>query len=113
MVNFFGNNPNPYIVNIESDFSGKLAKTYFLKTNHFVFNSRGKEIDVVFLSKKLEEIIEVGDSIIKYRNDNFCKVIKANGQVVECTFIYVPKGVRSNFRWPKKWRNKPKEWYGE
>ncbi len=107
--------PNPKfdIEKINKSFQGRFIKTYFLKSNHYVFQIGKDQYDTGFLAFPLIDVIQVGDSIVKFPNDNKCKLYRNNQQIYEGAFIFVAEVVRENYTWPEKWRNKPREWYGE
>lgn len=56
--------------------------------------------------KQFKEVIEVGDSLIKNKNDVYCIVIKKNGTKLKVRYTSIPYQMRLNENFPKKWRCK-------
>jgi hypothetical protein len=101
-----GNNPKFYINDIRMGYKGILIKRYFLKTDHYVIKISDSELDVVFLAHELVNNFEVGDSIIKLPNDNYCTIIKPNGVNIKLLYKFIPTKIRNDFRWPEEWKDK-------
>lgn len=56
--------------------------------------------------QELDSIVEVGDYIIKPKNDNYLFLIKPNMKKQKFIYTYISKENREDFRWPKEWKSK-------
>ncbi len=81
-MEWLGERPSIYIVELEQEFSGRVIKKYFRKTTHYILRSDNKEIDIAGLSMELVNNIEIGDSLIKIKNSNCCILIKDTTKVI-------------------------------
>lgn len=100
------------VQDIESTFSGTIVEKYsvregvgatFLKiktSNNFI------EINPSFL---IVDYCQIGDSIIKLKNENICYIIKKNGVKKKFYYVSISLKQRENSNFPIKWKNK---WMG-
>jgi hypothetical protein len=100
------NNPSHHVQEIKDGYNGVLTRKYFLKANHFVIKTSRGEVDVSLVTKQFEENVEVGDSIIKIPDENYCLIGRRDKPRIRVFYIFIPQSIRSDFRWPEKWKDK-------
>ena len=96
----------PYIKYISEGYKGVVIRITQPKAKYFTIKTQlGKIIEVGALREPLSSLIEVGDTIEKYTNENYCALHK-NGLITKYCYIYIPKSVRNNSKFPEEWKNK-------
>ena len=111
-------NLEPNTTSVEKDlnhsFKGYLKSISYYHITRYRFEvGNNKTEEFTGLSHPLVEKIEIGDTLVKYKSDNSCTLIKQNGAKYNLPFIFISKKERTSIFIPSKWKNKPIEWYGE
>lgn len=102
--------PNTTIKNIKSSCNGTVI-SYIRRegSNNIIgYKVKGiKSIDDIYPGfEDYFKIIQIGDTIIKPINENYCEIIKLDGTKRRYIFTYISKRERNDFRWPREWKNK-------
>ena len=87
-----GTDPSTYINEVESEFKGRVIEKYFQKSTNCIIKVKKSTQQISGLSKELVDNIEVGDSLIKYKNSNYCLLVKDTVQLY-LKYIHIPEKV--------------------
>ncbi|WP_417350994.1 hypothetical protein [Flavobacterium alkalisoli] len=102
--------PQKTVDNIKRGYSGIVVSKQQIaeRKSHLTdiyFKDDGVNMSEVF-RQGLDSVIEVGDSIIKPKNDNYLYIIKPGGTKETFIYTYISESYRNDFRWPDKWKEK-------
>ena len=99
------------IQDIQKEFRGLIIEKYtvrvgvyltFLKVNI----KEGKEYIDINPSFKILHYSDVGDSIIKLKDENTCYVVKKNGEKKKFSYVSISQSQRDDKEFPEKWKDK-------
>lgn len=108
-----GENSNVKILvqKIENEYSGVIINKYNPRewmdelTAIEVRNSNG-EIEDFPMRSEIMDYIEVGDKIIKLKDENICYIIKPTGEQKKFFYVRISMNARNHRTFPKEWKNK-------
>lgn len=100
------------VKDIQMNFNGVIVDKYTVREGVYpTFLKVRTDNDIIDISPsfKILYFAEIGDSIIKVKDENICYIINKNG--VRKTFFYVTisKSQRDDKNFPQEWKNK---WMG-
>lgn len=99
------------IHDIQKEFRGLIIDKYtvregvystFLKVNI----NEGKEYIDINPSFKILHYSDVGDSIIKLKDENICYVLKKNGVKKKFSYVSISQSQRNDKNFPEQWKDK-------
>lgn len=108
-----GDNSNVKILvqKIENEYSGIIIDKYNPRewmdelTAIKVKNSNG-EIEDFPMRSEIMDYIEVGDRIIKLKDENICYIINPKGEKKEFFYVRISMNTRNHWAFPKEWKDK-------
>jgi len=97
------------IRDIHANFKGKIINKYTVRKGisptHLKVKTMDSEIEIN-PSYIIVDYANIGDSIIKPKDDNVCIIIKSNGVRKKFFYTGITKEQREDSKFPKEWKNK-------
>lgn len=94
---------------IHMDFKGVVIKKYSVRKGveptYLKVKTESNEIDII-PSYEIVDFANVGDSIVKLKDENICYVIKRIGGKRKFFYTDISMEQRNNNKFPKEWKNK-------
>ena len=102
------NNIEILVQEIKSGFSGKITDKYAVRNTPPTHLKIKTENEILEISPNSEivKIAEIGDSIIKPKNENWVYIKKSNGDRLKLFYTRISFETRKNENFPKKWKNR-------
>ena len=99
------------IKNIKDEYKAIIIETYnpreWMIEPTFVRMRKNNNIEESFApGNEIMNYISVGDSLIKIKDENICYVKKPNGEKKKFYYIRISMRDRSQWTFPKEWKNK-------
>lgn len=93
---------------IEKGYKGIITDKFAVRNTKPTHLKIKTETDYIEISpnQKIVELAEIGDSLIKPKNENIVFLKKSDGEVYESFYTKLSKKTRNNDRFPKEWKGK-------
>lgn len=97
---------------IQMDFKGVIVDKYTVREGVYPtfleVRANEKNIDIN-PSFQILHFADIGDSIIKIKDENICYVVKTNGMRKKFFYVSISRSQRDDKKFPKEWKDK---WMG-
>lgn len=100
--------PSITLRNIRSEFKGVIVDSAFNKTPKFTILHADSTLSIVegASDRAFYKEWELGDTLIKYKDDVYCYLHRPNGFKKKYLYVLILDRERAHFLWPKEWVNK-------